>query len=122
MLYFKVVYDKEGTLLSATTRDFEAYIVTYKLNKWTKPNNPQSKLFIFDSSDNAHFYFNHFMFSPKYSIYKCEAKKVEPAPAHLPGVFNEFDAYWNKQQMNWTCDPPQGTLLAQSVKLIELVK
>jgi hypothetical protein len=120
MLYFKVVHNKDGILTSATTQN--NYAIIYKLNKWTKPNNPQSKLFIFDSQENTKTYFEQYLFSQNYQIYKCEAKKVEPAPPAIPGQYHQFDDFWKNQQMTWTCIPPEGTLMAQMVRLIELVK
>lgn len=108
----------------------------YKPGQWTVPTLKGSKLFIFDSFDNAK-EFAHKMLSTHAAIWECQVKNPLPMPQisrTRAGYIEDFWETWIEArqkhapalkaiQRHWTSifTAPQGTFGASAVKLTKEV-
>ncbi|RDJ34959.1 MAG: hypothetical protein DWQ19_08990 [Crenarchaeota archaeon] len=110
--------------------------IKYKLNEWTRPQDPHSKLFVFKTLKNA----EDFKAANENKIHIYECKAINPKPIskilgfnanpmgfYLEGIFNEF---WKNTTEQFSInsipesllvDAPPGTLIADAVKLLRPV-
>jgi hypothetical protein len=128
MIAYKVVCLIDGELQSTNS----AVRVTYKLDKWTKPKMKHSRLFVFDTIENARYALN-MLNGHSHKIYMCEARGVIPAryirDENNEWVSDNYDRYsrrwklFNKliRQHKAAAIPMtimNGTLFAKEVKLL----
>jgi hypothetical protein len=97
----------------------------YTLNEWVYPVIPNSKLFVFDSLDNAKRCPGFKVFD--FQIFECEVLGVPESPYFISQIFKVKD-FWkriNKEQLpdfnNMHILPPVGTLLVDAVKITKLI-
>ncbi len=128
---YKVVCEIHGPkLISATLFGPSAYCHIYYLDKWIRPKNPNSKLFIFDALKCAKIFLKERLWRRQngsipdynYHLYECEAEN--PIKAHAV-AHNNFDEFWNREikgePSHWTYPPPNGTLACDAVKLTKKI-
>ncbi len=119
--YYKVVTDNLTSVVQVPP------YVKYKLNKFVRPSDLHSKLFIFDTLKNAQKFTNSRF--GRYKMYECHATNVtKPVNALLSGItwikYNKLKKQKksvkciNNTSMYW----PEGTLWARSVKLTKLIQ
>lgn len=116
--YYKVV-NPELKSCCANPGFPEEYRVQYKLNEWVKPVMPNTRLFIFDSINDAE-WFRHRM-GLHYKVYPCYAKKVArvkklAAPMNIVN-FWKFKKLHRKIDRYLLTDLPRGTLSCSEVML-----
>jgi len=119
-MYYKIV--TKGTLTSYIT-DHE-FFLQYIVGEWVYPKLLKSKIFIFDTFENAKaFAYKEYkdVANQTLSIYSCEALDVESGKYMLSVDFLEdLYVFWTGEYLYGYKDiPPNGTLFCGSVKLIE---
>lgn len=130
MKVYKIVCNVDGQLKSTNS----SCRVIYKLGKWTKPKIQMSRLFVFDTIENARKGLA-IVDGTLHEIYECEARGVIKARylnAQLKWKTNPVDrmrARWKLfntlvRQHKAAALPfcfPNGTLFAKEVKLVKRV-
>ncbi|MCB0448440.1 MAG: hypothetical protein KDD03_13215 [Gelidibacter sp.] len=124
MIYYKVVKND----LTSAWDWFNApeYNIQYKLNTWVEPKIKEAPLMVFrDLKDAELFIYNNALYSPDYKLYKCEIKKSRKKwkwthPGDLDTVLKAKRAK-KKLPSAYTSFLPNGTVLADKVKLLEEV-
>jgi hypothetical protein len=121
--YYKVcqLVDKDNTYRSAVLPLLSSHALIYKPFEWTIPTLKNSKIFIFDSIENAMHY--AFKKADKMAIFECEAVGVEKA--EFMGQCNTSYYFWALPQYKREArgiEPPKGTCYASAVRLNKLVK
>lgn len=92
----------------------------YKMNEWTEPRLAKSKLFVFNSLEDAYAEIRPYTFGVV--IMKCVAENCCEAIPLIPSWGGDLSEFWN----DWTYirtgmkqwPTPTGTLFADKVKLI----
>lgn len=120
MLVYKVVRNNNGILKSYALNNI--YCVFYKKNKKTNPhpNLKGSKLFAFNTLDNAVNFINeNTYFKNDVEIWECEAEGCG-YPKYMSAITNIFN-YWlnkNKHKKNYSSNPSfKGTVTCSSITL-----
>ena len=141
MIYYKVVRNRAGELQSVATpiiaRQAVALVI-YSINKWAKPNIPNSKLFTFNSLSNAKEFVASSLTWLSLSdatkgdpvlIYECEVKN--PTVQKWISVTWDFDRFWKRCKDGRPFPPfplrlyeylryaPIGTYTCDAVKLLK---
>lgn len=134
MVFYKVVKSINRGLVSARifngvthydTPEEKKYCINYRTQRWVKPKLPNSKLFVFDSLENAKkFTQDRWEDSPRVKeyIYECEVKN--PTVANRICDFyglGSFVKYWKGALICGTSSAPKGTYFADAVKLTKRV-
>ncbi len=124
-IYYKVV---KHDLTSMTVNEQE-YRIQYKINKWVEPQIKGSFIFIFKTFDAAKACIHHNGWF-NYKIYECYAKiSKTKKPIYIHTAFNFYKfikaAKLRLQHQKYTHildgTPPNGTVFANSIKLIKEV-
>jgi hypothetical protein len=98
--------------------------IEYYIARWVYPRVPHSKLFVFDSIENA----RRAAIPSRHRIYKCEVKNPQGIKYIAPFYnYNHVKLFWKlkhskKKFSHLQCTSngvPQGTLICDAVKLIE---
>ena len=120
MTFYKVVSNINNKLISVM-RVGGKYSVEYKLGKVVYPNDPNSKLFVFNSLECAAAYvYDH----NGGEIYECEVEypyKCTQSICVWHWVDSVYSYYWEKAKYIGFCEAPNGTYLCDSVKLIKKI-
>jgi hypothetical protein len=120
MKAYKVLTERNGKLYSAVAD--EVLVQRYNKTKVNKPKFAKSKLFVFKTLQAALNFKNH-----EHVIYEVEATNAtEPKSNIVWAVFaprRAFVNFWKGKFLNpgSLTSPPNGTLLASSVKLIKKI-
>ncbi len=99
--------------------------VEYKLNIWTRPFLENSKLFVFKTFVDAEREAIERKFgAEEIKLFKCLAENCSEAPKMITNLF-DYLKLWRKDfdeigYGSWVT--PEGTILAERVKLIEEIK
>jgi hypothetical protein len=93
----------------------------YELNEYTYPVIPRSKLFVFDTLENA----RKSYLGDK--IFECEVLGTPESPEYIADIYqvrNFWRTYIDKESPLYMamCElPPKGTLLVDAVKITKLI-
>jgi len=140
--YYKVVVKEDGKLYSAWTKcqRLNRCVKEYAVGKQTKGRG--TKLFIFDSCDEASKWMYNQLGSSRGEIYECKATGVENVPKYIPIINNLVEIknsimFWIFMHRWWKAKTkkslkgelkgdefqiaPKGTLVANSVTLLKKV-
>jgi len=113
-MYYKVVDNSKRSIVSHN------YCVQYKLNEWAYPHKDlkDSKLFVFDSYENALNFRNDMGYG---EIYECEVKNPKKVKfvAGLSSLYSFWEAKRKKKKYIGFKQSYKGTVGCDAVKLIE---
>lgn len=121
-MFYKVVKSINRGLMSARSVSFEDYpnpkhIIHYRTQRWVKPKIPKSKIFVFDSLENARSFKDY-----NEHIYECEVRNPIKC-SKIANLLHDIYSFWI---WTWTSvstsEPPKGTYICDAVKLIRRVK
>jgi len=129
-MYYKVVeYNMESAFVGSHLFKLadKKLSVHYKINDWTIPNFPGSKLMVFSDIEYAKNF--KYILGWGNHIYTCEVKNPNKkgmflrADLNLPRIFFKTLALKNKKKKfsHLLRDPIEGTIFCDAVKLIERI-
>jgi hypothetical protein len=118
MIFYKAVKEDMNSYASVK------YGVKYIVGEWVKPRLEGSKLFIFDTKENALTFIQKEKADPKkVHLYTCEVKNPMKAEyMDIPGF--DYPFFWNYRffKSDGYAKPPEGTYYGDEVKLIKKVE
>lgn len=130
---YKVLYESEDGRLLSGGLPFSECTIEYVQDSVVYPKIPHSKLFVFSSLDEARKWISLENYDNR-CIFKCEALNVT-TPLSMCNPLNDFSGnlikFWKNRShvlsdpilsYPFCTAPPKGTLLCDSLKLLELVK
>jgi hypothetical protein len=123
-LYYKVLNNgKKAPVMSSACQNSgmsSAIRVTYKVGKYVKPNLADSKLFVFESEEEAIRFIRHDLLSDT-SVWSCYAKNPVKATGYR-GILSLIVAFWaGDKDAQLGSEFPVGTIWADEVKVLEKV-
>ena len=122
MKFYKVVRKrtKECKDLSSAIIGHD-YVLKYKTQRWRRPILKGSKIFVFDSIENAQKFINKEYAQTIYSIYECEVKNPQKTTglAFVPNTYS-IERFWEGNFNSFRF--PYGSYCVDAVKLIKKIK
>lgn len=122
-VFYKVVKRRSKNCRDLTSCVLGAvgYGLKYKTQRWRKPALKNSKIFVFDTLDNAKNFLNKNWYTDKEKIciYECEVRNPEKAKkyAFYP-MDHDIEHFWKNVFYDVHIDePPTGTYFADAIKL-----
>jgi hypothetical protein len=124
MVFYKVVRRRDKTNKDLTSVTTNGFSIKYKTQRWRKPRLQGSKIFVFDSLNNAR------CFIAKNSgfnlvIYECEVQNPVKAQCYAYiADDNSILYFWRRglEEDKSDFQLPVGTYFVDKVKLIKRVK
>jgi hypothetical protein len=108
-------------------RDFKSWSVQYKIGEFVTPQQPNSKLYVFKTLEDAKYFVRHFG-QERFHIYSCEVKN--PSKNILLVWYSniyDFKRLWNniknkkKYKHLVSNHIPENTVMCDAVKLLEKI-
>lgn len=126
-MFYKVLRVYEDCFYSAVVSG--DYAINYEVGQWTKIYNPKTGgIFVFDTLENASAFLALERFlglGYDYVIYACEVKNAIPIPYRTFATNMDIEDFWSLYHTTGEFprmfQTPEGTYVAESIKLVERV-